>query len=588
MSGSSTIPPSPPYLAPMKDSRFVLEYLIGTQALASLPEQQELSPELIDAVLNEAAKLASDVWAPTSRLADKQGATLKDGVVQVPEACREALAQFTEGGWQGIRAPESFGGQGLPQVIATAVAEYWQSANLALALNPLLSQSTIEALLRHGSDELQNRYLPGLISGRYSGTMNLTEPQAGSDLALLNMRAEPAGEHYRLYGQKIYITWGEHECSDNILHMVLARLPEAPPGVKGISLFLVPKWLDDAKQERNDVQALALEHKLGIHGSPTCVMSYGDNGGALGYLIGEPHQGLPCMFTMMNHARQAVGVQGLGVAERAWQQARAYAAERRQGTDRQQQTVSIDHHPDVQRMLLMQQSALEAMRALALTAAFAEDQAKHDKAQRVRADLLTPIVKGWLTELAQECTGLAIQVHGGMGFIEETGIAQCYRDARILTIYEGTTGIQALDLLGRKCLADKGVGVSALLAEVDATLKPIELAELQADVSAVRRSLEQARAAATWLAQRAGAGEMQATQAAAVPWLMLLGYLCGGWLLLKSALAAIDHDDQRLHKTRMLRFYCQHWLSRTDGLLIAITEGGDSLGECAKALFEEG
>ncbi|MDH2433924.1 acyl-CoA dehydrogenase [Pokkaliibacter sp. MBI-7] len=588
------------YRYPEQDMRFVLDELVGIERLAALPGQEELSAELVYAVLEEAGRFASEVLAPLNKAGDRHGSILTEGKVTTAPGFRDAYRQFADAGWVGMSVDSEAGGQGLPNVLGTAVSEIWQSANLAFSLNPLLSQGAIEALHHHASAELQQRYLLPLVSGQWTGTMNLTEPDAGSDLAAIKARAVPQGDHYLITGQKIFITWGEHDCTDNIVHLVLARMPDAPAGVKGISLFVVPKFLPDEADNysiRNDLQAVALEHKLGIHGSPTCVMSYGDNGGAVGYLVGQPHQGIICMFTMMNHARQGVGLQGLGIAERAYQQALAYAAERVQGVGADRKTrVSINQHADVQRMLLTMKAATEAMRALALTASAEVDFGRSGPLaaeHQARTSLLTPIVKGWITELAQEVTYLGVQVHGGMGFIEETGAAQHYRDARILTIYEGTTGIQALDLVGRKCQSDGGQALRALHLEMQEDVAVIRgrYPRLAAEADSFAAALQVAQQARDWVLNNS-ADNAAAVQAGSVAFMMLQGYVTGGWLLLKSAACALEAASaERLEagfaeqKVQTACFFNQQLLPRVFGLWPGIEKGYASLAALAATQF---
>lgn len=496
------------YQPPVLDAKFVLDQLIGFDGLCEKLQLEDINIDLADAVLEEAGKLSSEVFAPLNWDTDQNPAQWADNAVTESPGLKEAYQQFVDNGWSTLTAPEEFGGQNLPQVLGTAVSEMWQASNMAFALCPLLSIGSVEALLAHGSDELKALYLPRLIAGEWTGTMNLTEPGAGSDLAAVSTTATPDGDHYRIKGQKIFITWGDHQMTPNIVHLVLARLPDAPPGVKGISLFIVPKFVLDENGEpgeRNDVYPISIEHKLGIHGSPTCTMAFGDNEGAIGYLVGEPHKGLPYMFTMMNHARQGVGVQGLGISDRAYQQAVQYARERVQGKNRDGSKKPIIEYPDVRRMLLTMRSGVEAMRALALEASAALDFAHADnnsKEKYARLELFTPIVKGWMTEFAQELTSLNIQVHGGMGYVEETGAAQHFRDARILPIYEGTTAIQALDLIGRKVLMDGGVALESLLNDMTATATELSAssnADAQAFGAAFAQAVDKARAAKEWL-----------------------------------------------------------------------------------------
>lgn len=589
------------YRYPYQDGVFVLNELVGLEQICHAAGLEEFAEGLAEAVLDEASKLGTEQLAPLNVVGDQQGAKLVDNHVQETPGFSDAYQQFCEGGWPSLAANPEFGGQGLPNALSVAVNEVWQSSNLAWALCPLLTQGAIEALEHHGSEQLQQHYLPRLISGEWTGTMNLTEPDAGTDLAALKTRAVPEGDHYRITGQKIFITWGDHQMTENIVHLVLARLPDAPAGVKGISLFVVPKFLLDENgqvtDQRNDASAVALEHKLGIHGSPTCVMSFGDNDGAIGYLVGEENNGLACMFTMMNDARQGVGLQGLAISERAYQQALEYAKDRVQGTLRDGSRVTIMKHPDVRRMLLQMKSGIQAMRALTYVARAESDLCQNAKESEQRAkhqartDLLTPIVKGWITELAQEMTYLAVQVHGGMGFIEETGVAQHYRDARILTIYEGTTGIQALDLIGRKTLVDSGAALTDLLSEIASDLDQISEPELQDLVSATRDALVHAEQAKKWVLETASK-DQTAAGAASVSFMMLLGYLCGGWLSVKSASIAQGkladpNSDQPFLESKIVstRFYVEQLLPRTSSLLSAIMAGGDAVMQLSEEQF---
>ncbi|AFV85944.1 MULTISPECIES: acyl-CoA dehydrogenase [Alteromonadales] len=539
------------YQPPVLDAKFVLDQLIGFDGLCEKLQLEDINIDLADAVLEEAGKLSSEVFAPLNWDTDQNPAQWADNAVTESPGLKEAYQQFVDNGWSTLTAPEEFGGQNLPQVLGTAVSEMWQASNMAFALCPLLSIGSVEALLAHGSDELKALYLPRLIAGEWTGTMNLTEPGAGSDLAAVSTTATPDGDHYRIKGQKIFITWGDHQMTPNIVHLVLARLPDAPPGVKGISLFIVPKFVLDENGEpgeRNDVYPISIEHKLGIHGSPTCTMAFGDNEGAIGYLVGEPHKGLPYMFTMMNHARQGVGVQGLGISDRAYQQAVQYARERVQGKNRDGSKKPIIEYPDVRRMLLTMRSGVEAMRALALEASAALDFAHADnnsKEKYARLELFTPIVKGWMTEFAQELTSLNIQVHGGMGYVEETGAAQHFRDARILPIYEGTTAIQALDLIGRKVLMDGGVALESLLNDMTATATELSAssnADAQAFGAAFAQAVDKARAAKEWLLTNAPS-EKELSQAVCFDMLMAMGYLCGGWMQGRTLLAVIALTD---------------------------------------------
>ncbi|QGG79615.1 acyl-CoA dehydrogenase [Litorivicinus lipolyticus] len=532
------------YQHPAADTHFVLEHLVQFDALCQRTGFDQVDQALADAVIEEAGRFASEVLAPSNRVGDQQPPTLgPNGVEQTPgfKAIYQSLA---EAGWIGLTAPESHGGQGLPSVLGTAVNEIWQSANLALSLCPMLSQGAIEALAHHADDSVRDLFLPRLASGEWTGTMNLTEPDAGSDLAAIKARAEPDEDGlYRISGQKIYITWGDHQMTDNIAHLVLARLPDAPAGIKGISLFIVPKFRIDAEGNAlgaNAVSALSLEHKLGIHASPTCVMQYD---GAQGYLVGAPHQGLKYMFTMMNHARQAVGVQGLAVSQRAYQQARQYASERVQGRRRDGSKICIIDYPDVRRQLLTMRVGCEAMRALALVASSQLDRAACDPESAALAQWYTPIVKGWLTELSVELTSLGVQVHGGMGYVEETGAAQYLRDARILPIYEGTTAIQALDLIGRKTLADQGQIAEQMIAQMRVDCAGDVLMEQAINTAEVALS--------ELLAGHVDDPEL--APAVAYHYLMHLGYLCGGWLMVKSARVAQAQLDAGVGDGAFLR-----------------------------------
>ncbi len=461
------------YAAPIRDMKFVINELVGLDQISALPGCEEVTPDLVDAVLEEAGKFAAGVLDPLNKLGDRTGARFDNNVVTAAPGFKEAFRQFSEGGWTGLNCDPQFGGQGLPHIISAQTSEMWNSANMSFCLCPMLTAGVVAALMRHGSDHQKALYLPNLVSGKWTGTMNLTEPQAGSDLAAVRTRAVPEGDHYRLHGTKIFITWGEHDLAENIIHMVLARTPDAPEGVKGISLFVVPKFLmnkDGSLGKRNDVKCVSIEHKLGIHGSPTCVMAYGDTDGAIGHLVGEENRGLEFMFTMMNFARLEVGIEGVAIAERAYQHALEYARTRVQGREtgvKGGDRVTIIHHPDVRRMLMSMKAQTEAMRAIAtLASAYLDAALLHpDKTERARNqalfDLLTPVVKGWCTEQSIEIASIGVQVHGGMGFVEEAGAAQYLRDARITTIYEGTTGIQANDLIGRKLAYEKGATTAA-------------------------------------------------------------------------------------------------------------------------------
>ncbi len=592
------------YHVPQEDIRFVLEELAGLKSVLDLPGFEELSSDLVSAVIEENARLVEGVLAPLNAVGDRQGARWRDGVVTTPEGWREAFDTFVQGGWQGVPHPAEFGGQGLPHVVSAACMENVNAANLAFALCTLLSDGVVDALLVAGSPEQQQHYIPRLLRGEITGTMNLTEPQAGSDLAQIRTRAEPQADGtYRLFGQKIYITYGEHDLAENIVHLVLARTPDAPPGIRGISLFLVPKFLmdDDGKAgARNDVYCASIEHKLGIHGSPTAVLMYGDDqgevgAGAIGYRVGEEHHGLQYMFVMMNAARYSVGIQGVAVAERALQQARAYAHERVQsraiGSDQAADT--IDRHPDVQRMLLTMAALTEGGRAMAYVAAADADRAHRlaDGSERqsaqARYEYLVPVIKGFCTEAAQEVTSLGVQVHGGMGYIEETGMAQYYRDARILPIYEGTTAIQANDLLGRKTLRDGGKVAMGFVEAMGATVQALRDADEDALATMADR-LEAAvgdyRAVIAFLVEQ-GESAPRLAYAGSVPYLMLAGLVHSGWQMARAALLCHGRDDSVFHtnKWRVAQFHAHHLLPRTVVLRIAIIDGGKAVTELATA-----
>ena len=581
------------YRYPYKDAEFILNELVGFDALCADAGLDEVNQELATAVIEEANRLAVEVIAPLNEVGDKEGASLEDDGVHETPGFKDAYWQYVESGWAGLGFPEDFGGQGMPKTLATMVDEIWQSSNLGFSLCFMLTHGAIEALLLHGSDELKDIYLPKLVSGEWTGTMNLTEPQAGSDLAAVNSRAEPEGDHYRVYGQKIFITWGDHQMTDNVIHLVLARLPDAPAGVKGISLFLVPKFLLDENGESgpaNDVRCIALEHKLGIHGSPTCTLSFGDNEGAVGYLVGQPHRGLMAMFTMMNDARQGVGLQGLSASERSYQQAAEFARERLQGTRSDGSRYPIINFPDVRRLLMLMKSGTEAMRALAYVASAEIDRAHYatDDATKAlhqaRVDLYTPIVKGWCTELSQELTSHGLQVHGGMGYIEETGSAQHFRDARITTIYEGTTAIQANDMVGRKTLANNGEVLAALLAEIRETSAGLQGNEsLAVYGDALETAVSQAEKACTWVLDNAKE-DRYAAGSASVNYLMLLGYVCGGWLMGRSMIRATELLDAGTGDATYLqakcttaRFYFGHFLPRAGACLASVEAGSDDI-----------
>jgi alkylation response protein AidB-like acyl-CoA dehydrogenase len=594
------------YAAPLRDMQFVLRELAGFDEIARLPGNEELSLELVEQILAENAKFAAGVLAPLNRSGDEEGSVWKDGEVTTPKGFKDAYRQFVEGGWNALQFPSEFGGQGLPKLVAAPVMEMWKSANLSFSLCPLLTGGAIEALLLRGSPEQQATFLPKMIEGTWTGTMNLTEPQAGSDLALVKSKAVPEGGHYRIYGQKIFITYGEHDLAENILHLVLARTPDAPEGVRGISLFIVPKYLvnkDGSLGKRNDVRCASIEHKLGIHASPTAVMAYGDKEGAIGYLIGEENRGLEYMFIMMNAARFAVGMEGVAVAEAAYQKALAYAKERVQSRElggSGSKAVPIIRHPDVRRMLMSMKAQAEATRALAYVVAGALDKAHHhpDKDERARAqafvDLMIPIVKGWSTETSIDVASLGIQVHGGMGFIEETGAAQFLRDARITTIYEGTTGIQANDLIGRKVARESGTTAEAVLDAIrglDTTLAEIPGEDFAAIRSRLAAAAKAAAESVDWIVATYGT-DAKAAHAGAVPFLKLMGIVCGGWQMARAAVAAQgqltrgEGDAAFLSaKIGTARFFADHFLSQARGLRDAIVEGAPGVLALAEEQF---
>jgi alkylation response protein AidB-like acyl-CoA dehydrogenase len=593
------------YLAPVKDMMFVVRELAGLAEVAKLPGCEDATPETVEAVIDECAKLVQETIAPLNWTGDIQPSSLADGVVSTTPGFREAFAQYAAGGWQGVQHPPEFGGQGLPKLVGTPCIEMLNAANMSFALCPLLTDGAIEALLTAGTDEQRERYIPPMIEGRWTGTMNLTESQAGSDLAMVRTKAvRQADGSYRITGQKIFITYGEHDMAENIVHLVLARTPEAPEGVKGISLFIVPKFLvndDGSLGARNDVWCSSIEHKLGIKASPTAVLIYGDGKGdvgtgedgapgAIGYVVGEENRGLEYMFVMMNAARFAVGMQGVAIADRAYQKAVAYARDRVQSRDVAGSSgpVSIIHHPDVRRMLMTMRALTEGARALAYVAAAASDAGHYAADPDVRKqnmafyEYLVPIVKGWSTEMSIDVASLGVQVHGGMGFIEETGAAQFYRDARILTIYEGTTAIQANDLVGRKTARDGGAVARAVIEQVRATERELEGART-GDLAAVRnalaagsRALEQAVAFVATHAKT----DVRAVFAGSVPYLRLSGIVLCGWQMARAALAATrllqeGSTDEAFLKSKIAtaRFYADHILAQAPGIAASIVEG---------------
>ncbi len=580
------------YTAPIKDLNFVLHSVLDLEALNKTSRFSDYSIDVGTAVIEEAGKFASEILEPLNVIGDRTGAKQIFGAVVMPPGYREAYAQFIAAGWPQLGIETDIGGQGMPQVVASAVEEIWFGANMAFMLCPMLTNGAIEALRIAGSDSLKAIFLPELVSGETTGTMNLTESSAGSDLAAIRTRAVAEGDHYKIHGQKIFITYGDHDLTDNIIHLVLARIDGAPAGIKGISLFVVPKKIksaDDHLQD-NDLRCVSLEHKLGIHASPTCVMSFGDNGGATGYLVGEAHHGLEYMFIMMNKARLAVGIQGIGITERAYQQACNWARTRVQGKPlgtKNEKPLTIIHHPDVRRMLLTMKSGVEAMRLLGLYAALQLDRAQSsdDKTAgniaQARAELLIPIVKGWCTEWANELISTGIQIHGGMGYIEETGIAQTLRDARIAAIYEGTTGIQANDLLGRKLGRDHGTVMHRLIEEAQQELNRIEASGFNVDAAlAALRAMHDA----TEFMLIQLTNSPATAYAVSVPYLMLCGFTLGGWLSARAAFVATQQLDAGngereflKSKQQSVRFYNDHILPNVHSLAEVVKHGGDSV-----------
>ena len=584
------------YAAPIAEQRFVLETIAEIDRLSALPGFDAATPDMIEAILTEAGRLAAGVFAPLNMVGDRAGATLAADAVTLPDGFAAAYRMYVDGGWASLGAAPAHGGQGLPFVLASAVQEQLTSANMAFSLCMMLSQGAIEALQAHASPELQATYLTRLVSGEWTGTMNLTEPQAGSDVGALRTRADRhADGHYRIKGSKIYITWGEHDVAPNIVHLVLARLPDAAPGTKGISLFLCPKFLPDAVGDftvRNDLRCVGLEHKLGIHASPTCTMAFGEHDGCVGYLVGAEGAGMKAMFTMMNHARINVGLQGVAIAERAYQGAVAYARDRVQsarfgatGPDART-PVRIIEHADVRRMLMTMKSTTEAVRALTYLNAAAVDRAHagHDAAASGRADLLTPVTKAYATDMGVELSSLAVQVFGGMGFVEETGAAQHLRDARIAPIYEGTNGIQALDLVGRKLAQDGGAHWKSLFADIRQTIRELPP---KGDLGQLRPYLDDALAAlenaTVWLVGNRGEALVD-TAAGATPYLRMFGITVGGWLLAKQAVAASERladgegDPVFLNaKIVTARFFAEQVMPQVGALLGPVTRGADML-----------
>ncbi|QJD98901.1 acyl-CoA dehydrogenase [Massilia forsythiae] len=586
------------YNAPLKDMLFVVNELAGLAAIGQLPGCEDATPDTVEAVLEENACFCGEVIAPLNHAGDKEPSFWRDGQVTMAKGFKEAFRGFADAGWQGVQHPTQYGGQGLPKLVAAPCMEMLHGANLSFALVALLTDGAIEALLTAGTEAQKTRFIEPLISGQWTGTMNLTEPQAGSDLAAVRTRAVPQGDGtYRVHGTKIFITYGEHDMAENIIHLVLARTPDAPPGVKGISLFIVPKFLvneDGSLGERNDVQCVSIEHKLGIKASPTAVLQFGDHGGAIGTLVGEENRGLEYMFIMMNAARFGVGMEGVGLAEHAYQGAVAYARDRVQSRDLAGSSgpVAIINHPDVRRMLMSMRSQTEAARALAYVGAAHSDLAHHHPDESVRRDnlaiyeYLVPVIKGWSTEMSENVARDGVQVHGGMGFIEETGAAQHYRDAKILTIYEGTTAIQANDLVGRKTVRDGGAVAQAIIARVRET--EVALAERQdgvdgGDLAAIRRQLaagSDALGAVVDFVVANARSDVKGVFAGSVPYLKLAGIVLGGWQMARAALVAqqkldAGEGDAAFYRAKIgtARFFADHILAQAAGMRHAIVEG---------------
>ncbi|MBB25658.1 MAG: acyl-CoA dehydrogenase [Geminicoccus sp.] len=595
------------YQSPTQDIVFALQTLADLDRLCELPGLEETSSDLVGQLIEEGGKFFSEELAPTNWEADQAACTLENGVVRTYEKFPALYRSYRETGWIGAAYEAEIGGMGLPWAVNAAGQEMLFAANMSFSLCPLLSQGAIETIEAHGSPEQRATFLERMVSGEWTGTMNLTEPHAGSDVGALKSRAEPQPDGtYRIFGQKIYITFGEHDLAENIVHLVLARTPGAPAGTKGISLFIVPKFLvnnDGSLGARNDAKCIKLEEKLGIHASPTCVMQYGDDGGAVGYLIGPENGGMSCMFTMMNNARLSVGIQGLGIAERAFQHALAYAKDRVQSTKiggRSKDSVRIIEHPDVRRNLLLMKAQVEAFRGLAYHATSHIDMARwnadSDEAARAqrRVDLLTPIVKGWGTDIACEIASIGVQIHGGMGFVEETGAAQYYRDARILPIYEGTNGIQALDLIGRKLARDRGRAAGEMLTEMTAVVDRLEASDhlsLRAIALRLKLALADLEAASNYLLDTAG-DSMPSAAVGATPYLTLWGTVAGGWVMALQALEAqqrlADGDSEtRFLSTKLVtaRFFADQFLPRSSGLLEAVKSSADEVIGLDEAAF---
>ena len=579
------------YRAPVEDMIFVLEEIAGREQVAALPGFEDASADLVAAIIEEAGKLGTEVLDPINQSGDREGCSIENGVVRTPKGFKEAYQKFIEGGWNSMPFDPEYGGQGLTWLVSTATSEIWHAANMSFGVCPLLTGGAAELLSAHGSDELKSKYLENMIAGVWTGTMNLTEPQAGTDLARIRTKATRDGDHYRISGQKIFITYGEHDFTDNIIHMVLARTPDGPEGIKGISLFVVPKFLvndDGSLGARNDLRCASIEHKMGINASPTAVMLYGENDGAVGYIVGEENRGIEYMFTMMNNARLAVGLEGVAIAERAYQRARTFAEDRTQGRaieGESKEPVPIIHHPDVKRMLLSMRAQTEATRALAYFVASNLDIAhRHDNpeiAHKAQAfvDLLTPVVKAWSTDVGVDVANIGIQIHGGMGFIEETGAAQHFRDARIAPIYEGTNGIQANDLVARKIGREGGVTAKLLITEMRSSLE--SMASSHAKMTAAIDALERAT---DWIVNNFE-NEPETALAGAVLYQRLMGITVGGWLMVRALEIVQKKRDQYPdfadRKLASVRYFARYILIEADGLASAVIEGSSAITQTA-------
>ena len=588
------------YTPPLKDMLFNIHELSGLERVLQLERFADFDNDVVNQVVDEAGKFAAEVLSPLNIPGDEAGCKVVDNGVIAPPGFGDAYQQFIENGWQSLEVSPEFDGMGMPSVAGAAAAESWQAANMAFTLAPMLTSGAIYAIEAHGSAEICSTYLPKMANGAWTGTMNLTESQAGSDLSVVTTRAVPEGDHYRISGTKVFITWGDQDFSENVIHLVLARLPDAPEGVRGISLFIVPKFLineDGSIGDRNDVYVPSIEHKMGIHGSPTCVMAFGENDGAVAYLVGQENKGLTCMFTMMNHARLGVGLQGVAISDRAYQLALSFALDRKQGgAPGEKGSVTIIHHPDVRRMLLVMKSQIEAMRSAAYYTAGQQDLEHHSDNEEERAAaasrvaLLTPVIKAWPTEVALELTSLGVQIQGGMGFVEETGASQHMRDARILPIYEGTTGIQALDFVGRKIMGDEGKAMRELIADIRSLDDGLAADERTAEIrAAMNDGVDQLESTTSWLLEH-GPLDPNTAGSASVNLLMLAGIVIGGWQMARSALAIVNgaaSDDANfaMAKLQTVRFYAQHIMPKARGFADAAMAGVDSVMGLPEELF---